>query len=52
MLALGIAALLVVEMGCANSPNSKDGYYRRGRTQHADSFPPGYSPGRGRYGRY
>ena len=55
---LVLLAMLVLGAGCASTSGGLDGpgYYGRGGSIHADSFPPGYSPGRvsgwGSYGRY
>jgi hypothetical protein len=54
-----LVAVCILASGCASTstPHSREGggYYSRGSI-HADSFPPGYSPGRvpgwGSYGRY
>ena len=53
-----LLAMLALAVGCASpSPHLREGtgYYSRGSI-HADSFPPGYSPGRvpgwGSYGRF
>lgn len=43
-----LLALLVVGTGCASTSGGGEspGYYGRGGSIHADSFPPDYSPGR------
>jgi hypothetical protein len=53
-----LLAMLVLAAGCASTSGGLEspGYYGRGGSIHADSFPPDYSPGRvsgwGSYGRY